>query len=178
MIALGNMLSELVSYFMLPVLVVLALMFCYSVMVLGGFLYELVVRTLFMRQVSVLTQAAAMNARISIAELEIVLFKELEGLRIVSRVAPMLGLAAAMIPMGPALLLVSSGDLIGMAEQLVVAFSGLIIALMSAAISYVVMVVRRRWLLSELTSLLPGSPRGSASLHTDGELNTGVHLRG
>lgn len=158
MMLIENTMSDLVTYFMLPVLVALMLMFCYSVIVLGGFLYELVLRTVSMRQVSVLTRAVSVNIGVSVEELELLVLKELEGLRIVSRVAPMLGLVATMIPMGPALMAVSAGDSIGMAEQLVVAFSAVIVALMSAAITYVVMLVRRRWLLAELNSFMSGTP--------------------
>ena len=170
MMFIENMLSELVGYFMLPVLAVLLLMFCYSVITLGGFIYELVMRTVFSRQISVLVRAVATKESVSTEELELLVLKELEGLRIVSRVAPMLGLVATMIPMGPALIAVSSGDSIGMAEQLVVAFSAVIVALVSAAITYVVMLVRRRWLLGDLTSVLNGTPAFTPLVSSDGEV--------
>ncbi|HRD97295.1 MAG TPA: hypothetical protein PLA97_12955 [Rubrivivax sp.] len=59
-----------------------------------------------------------------------------------------------MIPMGPALVAVSAGNAQGIAQNLVVAFSAVIVALLAAAITYVVLSVRRRWLLAELNGLL------------------------
>jgi biopolymer transport protein ExbB/TolQ len=72
----------------------------------------------------------------------------------------MLGLVATMIPMGPALVSVASGNAQGIAQNLVVAFSAVIVALMAAAITYLVLSVRRRWLLSELNDLVNGSNVG------------------
>ena len=82
--------------------------------------------------------------------------RQLEMQRIVSRIAPMLGLVATMIPMGPALIAVANGNTHGMAQNLVVAFAAVIVALLSAAMTFVVHSVRRRWLLEELEGLLQG----------------------
>jgi biopolymer transport protein ExbB/TolQ len=41
-----------------------------------------------------------------------------------------------------------------MAQDLVVAFAAVIVALLSAAITYVVQLVRKRWLLEELGQVL------------------------
>jgi biopolymer transport protein ExbB/TolQ len=65
----------------------------------------------------------------------------------------MLGLVATMIPMGPALVAVTSGNARGVSQNLVVAFSAVIIALLSASITFVVLSVRRRWLLTEFEAL-------------------------
>jgi hypothetical protein len=43
-------------------------------------------------------------------DLEIWILRQLEWLRVVSRTAPMLGLVATMIPMGPALLALTRND--------------------------------------------------------------------
>ena len=66
----------------------------------------------------------------------------------------MLGLVATMIPMGPALVAVAAGNAQGMAQNLVVAFAAVIVALLAASMTYVVLSVRRRWLLAELNTLL------------------------
>ncbi|WP_246658877.1 MotA/TolQ/ExbB proton channel family protein [Mesorhizobium sp. J18] len=86
-------------------------------------------------------------------DLELAIMKRLEWLRIVSRTAPMLGLVATMIPMGPALLALSRGDAASVGENLVVAFSAVILALVSASITFFILTVRRRWLLEELRSI-------------------------
>lgn len=62
----------------------------------------------------------------------------------------MLGLVATMIPMGPALLALTRSDAQGVGENMVVAFSSVILALAAASLTYLVLTVRRRWLLQEL----------------------------
>ncbi len=79
--------------------------------------------------------------------------QRLEWLRITSRSTPMLGLVATMIPMGPALLALTRSDAQGIGDNLVVAFSAVILALLAASISYFILTVRRRWLLQELRSM-------------------------
>ena len=58
-----------------------------------------------------------------------------------------------MIPMGPALMGVASGNFMDVAENLSAAFSAVIIALLSASMVFWVLSVRRRWLLEELKQL-------------------------
>jgi biopolymer transport protein ExbB/TolQ len=55
-----------------------------------------------------------------------------------------------MIPMGPALLSLSENNTKNVSENLVVAFSAVITALLAASITFVILTVRRRWLLTEL----------------------------
>lgn len=58
-----------------------------------------------------------------------------------------------MIPMGPALLALSRGDAASVGENLVVALSAVILALVAASVTFLVLTVRRRWLLDELRAL-------------------------
>ncbi len=109
-------------------------------------------------------------------DLELQVLKQIEMQRIVSRIAPMLGLVATMTPMGPALISVSAGDAQGMAQNLVVAFSAVIVALLSAAITYVVRLVRKRWLLEELDKVLDRradmqNALGTGTVHLAGALH-------
>jgi biopolymer transport protein ExbB/TolQ len=85
--------------------------------------------------------------------LELQVLRQLEPLRIVSRTAPMLGLVATMIPLGPALLALGDGDLAEVGQNLVVAFAAVIIALITASIVFFVLNVRRRWLLDSLLQI-------------------------
>ncbi len=64
--------------------------------------------------------------------------------RIATRVAPMLGLVATMIPMGPALKALADGALQDVSRSLMIAFSAVILALLAAAISFTVVNVRKR----------------------------------
>ncbi len=58
-----------------------------------------------------------------------------------------------MIPMGPALLALGSNDGASVGENLVVAFSSVILALISASITFFIYTIRRRWLLEELRAI-------------------------
>ncbi|MGC4249988.1 MAG: MotA/TolQ/ExbB proton channel family protein [Sphingobium sp.] len=93
-------------------------------------------------------------------DLELLIMRRLEWLRIVSRSAPMLGLVATMIPMGPALLALGSNDGAAVGKNLVVAFSSVILALVAASISFFVYTIRRRWLLEELRTIELGAEMG------------------
>ncbi len=158
--ALESLLYEVSKLFLTPVLVVLGLMFVYAFFVLGTLLFDLAWSRLRGRARQPLTAWARRHPGADQEALELRLLKLLEPLKIVSRVAPMLGLVATMIPMGPALVSVSSGNAQGIAQNLVVAFAAVIIALLSAAITYVVLSIRRRWLLEELNALLGAGPSG------------------
>ena len=52
--------------------------------------------------------------------------------------------------------------LLGMAQQLEVAFSAVITALMAASITFVVLLVKRRWLLAEISDYNQGLVHSSA----------------
>jgi biopolymer transport protein ExbB/TolQ len=152
--ALESFLYEVSKWFLTPVLVVLTLMFIYALFAFGMLIFDLVIRSYRGRGVSALLQFAKKNPHANQEALELYLLKLIEPLRMTSRIAPMLGLVATMIPMGPALIAVSSGDSQGIAQNLIVAFSAVIIALLSAAITYLVLSIRRRWLLHDLNEVL------------------------
>ncbi len=86
-------------------------------------------------------------------ELEVFALKQLESLRIVTRVAPMLGLIATMIPMGPALKALGDGNVQGISEHLIVAFSAVIFGLVAASITFWPASVKKRWFAGELTDI-------------------------
>jgi len=144
---------EISKLFLTPVLLILAIFFLYACYAAGSFLVEWGQRRAG-RQPQWLHHYASTHPASNQEALELRLLKHIEPLRIVSRVAPMLGLVATMIPMGPALIAVSAGNAQGMAQNLVVAFAAVVIALLSAALTYSVLAVRRRWLMTELNDLL------------------------
>ena len=93
------------------------------------------------------------ESTLSADALDVIAHKQLENPRIASRVTPMLGLVATMIPMGPALKSLSDGNLAQVSENLTIAFSAVILALIAASITYWVVNVRRRWLAEELLEI-------------------------
>lgn len=92
---------------------------------------------------------------ISQEQLDVAALKEIEGVRNVSRLAPMLGLIATMIPMGPALKSLADGNIQGISENLIVAFSAVIFGLIIASITFWIASIKKRWLVEELVALMP-----------------------
>lgn len=157
--ALEAFLYEISKFFLTPVLLVLCAMFLYALFAFGMLLYDGVLRLGRGQARQPLQRFRARHPQANAEAVELQLLKLLEPLRITSRVAPMLGLVATMIPMGPALVAVAGGNAQGMAQNLVIAFAAVIVALLAAALTYVTLSVRRRWLLAELNELLNGQPR-------------------
>lgn len=144
-------LYELTRWFLTPVLLLIVLALAYALAALGGFLIEAWQR----RQASYRSSLAQWQAVHggSSDDLELHIMQRLEWLRVVARSAPMLGLVATMIPMGPALLALTQNDGKAIGENLVAAFSAVILALLAASISFFILTIRRRWLLQELRAL-------------------------
>lgn len=139
-------LYEASRLFLAPILVLIAASLAYAFVALGMFLAEAAQRGRGSRR-------PVLVGGVHSDDLELDIMKRLEWLRIVSRTAPMLGLVATMIPMGPALLGLSRGDAASVGENLVVAFSAVILALVAASITFFVLTIRRRWLLEELRAV-------------------------
>jgi biopolymer transport protein ExbB/TolQ len=144
--------------FLIPTLVAIAFLFLYSFYALGAFAVQWWQR----RRGAVSFEAthgyslvAWAKGKTAIADndLDVMAHKLLELPRIATRVAPMLGLVATMIPMGPALKGLSGGNLAQVSDNLTVAFSAVILALIAAAITFWIVSVRRRWLAEELAWL-------------------------
>ena len=66
---------------------------------------------------------------------------------------PMLGLMGTLIPMGPALVGLSTGDIASMAYNMQVAFATTVVGLFAAAIGFITGQVKQRWYLKEMTDL-------------------------
>lgn len=148
---LETSLYELTRLFLLPVLLLILAALAYAFVALGGFAMEAWQRRRG-RYRSRLAAWQALHGGNS-DDLELWIMQRLEWLRITSRSAPMLGLVATMIPMGPALLALTRNDAQGIGENLVVAFSAVILALVAASITFFILTARRRWLLQELRAV-------------------------
>ncbi|MNE97458.1 hypothetical protein D3C80_1958110 [compost metagenome] len=75
----------------------------------------------------------------------------------------MLGLVATMIPMGPALKSLAGGQLAEVSDNLAVAFSAVILALVAASLTYWLVNVRRRWYAEELVQIEHDKARNPVS---------------
>ena len=149
MLAFETILFELARLFLWPVTLGVLLSFVYALYCLGAFAVEYVQRRRHPSRPLVLHSHGNDQD-----QMELAVLKDLEGVRLCSRVAPMLGLIATMIPMGPALVAVASDESQGVAQSLAPAFAAVIVALASASITFVVYTVRRRWLMRELVMIL------------------------
>ncbi len=145
--------------FLLPTLALIAILFFYAFWVLGDFAVSAWLRRRGGGRP--LLARYRKQPRLSADELDVIAHKQLETARIASRVTPMLGLVATMIPMGPALKSLSDGNLAKVSDNLTVAFSAVILALIAASITYWVVNIRRRWLAEELLEIeaLRAAPR-------------------
>lgn len=155
--ALENLMYQVGQVFLLPTLMLIVALFIYAFYALGVFAAQS-----WQRRSSSMAQphakgyplvAWARSRQPSDEELDVKAHKLLEIPRVVTRVAPMLGLVATMIPMGAALEALAGGDLRQVSSNLTIAFSAVILALLAAAITYWIVSVRKRWLAEELVWL-------------------------
>ncbi|MCR6665290.1 MAG: MotA/TolQ/ExbB proton channel family protein [Methyloversatilis sp.] len=144
------------QFFLYPVLLAIAVLFLHSFYALGVFAWQARQRRRGVGRGFELLSVAREQPQLPLAQIEALAVKRLEFARIATRVAPMLGLVATMIPMGPALKALADGQLADVSRSLMMAFSAVILALIAAALSYVVVNVRRRWYAVELVQIEMG----------------------
>ncbi|MGB0935812.1 MAG: MotA/TolQ/ExbB proton channel family protein [Colwellia sp.] len=152
---------------MTPVLILIVALLIYSLFSLGRFISQFLVRRRhkisYVKQIAN-TEATALpgypvhnyfmeNQNASYEELEVFALKELENLRIVTRISPMLGLIATMIPMGPALQALADGNIQGISENLIIAFAAVIWGLVISSITFWPASVKKRWCADELINI-------------------------
>lgn len=175
MMHLDDLMYQVSGFFLTPVLLLLVILFAYACFVLGSFImqswqrrYHSVNYTKTLENFSnrvdsdssfnplrgyPLLNLAIHNPEVNKDDLDIAAMHELEGVRAVSRLAPMLGLIATMIPMGPALKSLSDGNVQGISENLIVAFSAVVFGLVIASITFWIASFKKRWLAAELVDV-------------------------
>ena len=88
-----------------------------------------------------------------VANYEVEAAKELSSSRMLVKLGPMLGLMGTLIPMGPALVGLATGDISSMAYNMQVAFATTVVGMVIAAIGVTTLQVRQRWFAHELNNL-------------------------
>ena len=88
-----------------------------------------------------------------ISEIEMEYEKELERSRFLTKTAPMLGLMGTLIPMGPALAGLASGDIANMAYNMQIAFATTVVGCTVAGIALLIYSVKKHWYIEEITNL-------------------------
>lgn len=96
--------------------------------------------------------SSAMRQRL-LSDFEIAADKDLSTSKTLSKMGPMLGLMGTLIPMGPALVGLSTGDIASMAYNMQVAFATTVVGLFAAAIGFITQQVKQRWYLQDMTNL-------------------------
>ncbi|MEA1943763.1 MAG: MotA/TolQ/ExbB proton channel family protein [Euryarchaeota archaeon] len=84
---------------------------------------------------------------------ELRIAKELENPRLVARIGPMLGLMGTLIPMGPALIALSAGNIHELATNLVIAFATTVLGLLVGGVGYGIASVKKRWYSQDMSDM-------------------------
>jgi biopolymer transport protein ExbB/TolQ len=72
---------------------------------------------------------------------------------IIARVAPMFGLMATLIPLGPGLIALGQGDTQTLSNSLLTAFDATVSGLAAAGVAYIISRIRKRWYEDDLVSM-------------------------
>ena len=147
---LEKMLYEVSNMFLTPVLILIVVLFLYSIFQIGVFAMQFYNRGKNKQNAYPIKNFAEKNNITHSDDLEIFAYKKLERTSIITRVSPMLGLVATMIPMGPALKALANGNIQGISENLIIAFGAVIFALITASITFWITSVRKRWYATEI----------------------------
>jgi len=86
-------------------------------------------------------------------EYELKMAKELEIPRILARIGPMLGLMGTLIPLGPAMIALSQGNIQELATNLITAFATTVLGLIVGGIGYTLFTIKKRWYLEDLSDM-------------------------
>lgn len=87
------------------------------------------------------------------ADYEIRMSKQLEKTKILATISPMLGLMGTLIPLGPALIGLSQGDIATLANNLMIAFATTVVGLFAGSVGYVLTQVRKRWYWEDISDI-------------------------
>lgn len=79
--------------------------------------------------------------------------KNLEPSKLLMRLGPMLGLMGTLIPMGPALVGLASGDIVAMAANMQVAFATTVLGVFGGGVGYLTLLFKKRWFVQDVNSL-------------------------
>lgn len=88
-----------------------------------------------------------------LSEFEIEADKKISTSKVLTKMGPILGLMGTLIPMGPALVGLASGDIASMAYNMQVAFATTVVGLVVSAIGFTTQQTKERWAAKDLTVL-------------------------
>jgi len=88
-----------------------------------------------------------------LSDLESEMTSSLSQLSWVTRIGPMLGLMGTLIPLGPALTGLASGNVATLSSNLVVAFTATVMGVLIGCVAFTMSLVRRNWYDRDLSDL-------------------------
>ena len=112
------------------------------------------------------------------SDMEIEIAAVLSKMSLGIRLGPMFGLMGTLIPLGPALIGLSTGDIQEMAQNLVVAFSTTVLGLAIGAVFYIISQIRRKWYSADMnniefiTDLIIENEEEKVGSHNDAKFET------
>ena len=106
----------------------------------------------YIRQVLQAHESPAQIQRL-LANFEIAADKDLAISKTLTKLGPILGLMGTLIPMGPALAGLASGDIASMAYNMQIAFATTVVGLVAGALGFLTQQVKQRWYLQDMTNL-------------------------
>ena len=106
----------------------------------------------YIRQVLEAHDSPAQVQRL-LANFEIAADKDLAISKTLTKLGPILGLMGTLIPMGPALAGLASGDIASMAYNMQIAFATTVVGLVAGAVGFLTQQVKKRWYLQDMTNL-------------------------
>jgi biopolymer transport protein ExbB/TolQ len=88
-----------------------------------------------------------------VSQYEVEADQQLALSKTLTKMGPILGLMGTLIPMGPALVGLSSGDIASMAYNMQVAFATTVVGMVISAIGFVTQQAKERWFVRDLSML-------------------------
>lgn len=88
-----------------------------------------------------------------VGDYEIAADKELGQSKLLVKIGPMLGLMGTLIPMGPALVGLATGDIASMASNMQVAFATTVVGIIIGAIGFITLQIKQRWVADDMNIL-------------------------
>ncbi len=108
--------------------------------------------TIYIRKLLAVTKSETHTKHI-LANFEIEAEKELSKSKMLAKIGPILGLMGTLIPMGPALVGLATGDIASLAYNMQVAFATTVVGLFIGAIGFVTQQTKQRWYVQDITNL-------------------------
>ena len=99
------------------------------------------------------TEQSPAHVQKLLADFEVDADKDLGTSKTMTKMGPMLGLMGTLIPMGPALAGLASGDIASMAYNMQVAFATTVVGLFISATGFVTQQIKQRWYLQDMINL-------------------------